>query len=60
MKDGLKKALEIVERVASAEKEKRYNIERNRNFSDAEVIAHRKEDKLLLTISGLIEVEMEK
>ena len=57
---GLRKALKVVEKVSNAEKEKRLNIERRRNFSDEEVKIHRAEDKLIMIISGLIEMEMEK
>lgn len=59
MNEGLKTALKIIDKVSNAEKEKRLNIERRRNFSDEEVKIHRAEDKLTMTIKCLIEMEMQ-
>lgn len=56
---GLRKALKLTEKVRQTEKEKRLNIERRRNFSDEEVKIMRAEDKLIMIISGLIEMEMQ-
>lgn len=60
MNEGLKTALKIIDKVSNAEKERRLNIGRRRNFSDEEVKIQRAEDKMIMTISGLIEMEMEK
>lgn len=56
---GLRKALKLVEKVARAENQKRDAIGKGRNFSDEEVKIQRAEDKMIMTISGLIEMEME-
>lgn len=57
---GLRKALKVVEKVARTEEKKREAIGRGKTFSDEEVKIHRAEDKLIMTISGLIEMEMKK
>lgn len=57
---GLRKALKLVEKVARTEKQKREAIGRGRNFTDEEVKIQRAEDKLIMVISSLIEMEMEK
>lgn len=56
---GLRKALKLVEKVARTENQKREAIGKGRSFSDDEVKIHRAEDKLIMIISGLIEMEME-
>ena len=57
---GLRKALKLVEKVARTEAKNREAIGRGRNFSDEEVKIQRAEDKMIMVISSLIEMEMRK